>query len=148
MTEGIFLALKVERKGRGEILRHSVQVPDVNVRERVPDEAIADVTRQIIQQFQPCQIILFGSYAYGYPHPGSDVDLLVVMNTSLKETEQAIHISQAIEYHFGLDLIVRTPAKLSERLALGDHFLREIVTKGKILYDEQTDGRVGGKSGG
>jgi predicted nucleotidyltransferase len=141
------LALKVERDNR-KTLRHSVQVPDVNVRERVPDEAIEDVARQIVQHFHPCQIILFGSYAYGRPHPGSDVDLLVVMNTPLKETEQAIRISQAIEYHFGLDLIVRTPAKLSERLALGDHFLREVMTKGKILYDEQIDGRVGRKSGG
>jgi len=53
------------------------------------------------------------------------------MNTSLKESEQAVRICQAIEYHFGLDLIVRTPAELAQRLALGDPFLQEAVKKGK-----------------
>ncbi len=43
----------------------------------VPTEAIDDVVRQIVERFQPQRVILFGSYAYGEPHPGSDVDLLV-----------------------------------------------------------------------
>ena len=33
----------------------------------------------IIREFEPRQIILFGSYAYGAPTEDSDVDLLVVM---------------------------------------------------------------------
>jgi len=63
------------------------------------------------------------------------VDLLVVMETPLKETEQAVRIRQAIGYHFGLDLTVRTPATLAQRLALGDPFLNEVVSKGKVLYE-------------
>jgi hypothetical protein len=63
------------------------------------------------------------------------VDLLVVMDTPLKETEQAVQICQTIEYHFGLDLIVRTPATMARRLALGDPFLREVVDKGKVLHE-------------
>lgn len=78
---------------------------------------------------------MFGSHAYGQPHPGSDVDLLVVMETPLKEAEQAARICQRIDYHFGLDLIVRTPATLTRRLALGDLFLREIVNQGIVLYE-------------
>lgn len=60
------------------------------------------------------------------------------MDTPLKEVEQAIQICQAIEHHFGLDLLVRTPARLEQRLALGDPFLREVLDKGMILY-ERTD---------
>lgn len=105
---------------------------------RVPRESIETVVRQIVERFQPEQIILFGSYAYGRPGPESDVDLLVVMDTPLKEMEQAVRICQAIEYHFGLDLIVRTPATLARRLALGDSFLHEATHKGKVLY-ERTD---------
>jgi predicted nucleotidyltransferase len=37
--------------------------------------------RRIAQELQPEKIILFGSYAYGQPTGGSDVDLLVVMDT-------------------------------------------------------------------
>ncbi len=102
-------------------------------------QVIDAVVQQVVQQFQPEQVILFGSYAYGQPQPHSDVDLLVVMDTPLKETEQATRICQAIEYHFGLDLIVRTPATIARRLALGDVFLQEIINKGKALYERAHD---------
>jgi len=98
-------------------------------------EAIDDVVRQIVERFRPRRIILFGSYAYGEPHPGSDVDMLVVMDVPGKEAEQAVRICQAIDYHFGLDLIVRSPQTLAQRLALGDPFLQEVVSRGKVLYD-------------
>ena len=97
--------------------------------------AVAVVAQQIAERFQPERIILFGSHAYGQPHPGSDVDLLVIMETPLKEAEQATHICQRIDYHFGLDLIVRTPATLTRRLKLGDLFLQEIVNQGIVLYE-------------
>jgi predicted nucleotidyltransferase len=103
--------------------------------QRTPQESIESVVRQIVERFQPEQIILFGSYAYGRPSPGSDVDLLVVMDTPLKEMEQAVRICQSIEYHFGLDLIVRTPATMARRLALGGSFLHEATRKGKVLYE-------------
>jgi predicted nucleotidyltransferase len=117
----------------------TIELSTVETRRRIPQQVIEDTVRQIVRQFQPQRIILFGSYAYGQPRRESDVDLLVVMDTPLKETEQAVHICQTIEYHFGLDLIVRTPATLARRLALGDPFLREVVSQGKVLY-ERTDG--------
>ena len=97
----------------------------------------ADIDRvvdQIVKNFQPQRVILFGSYAYGQPRQASDVDLLVVMQTPLKESEQAFRICREIDYHFGLDLIVRTPETLNQRLRLGDPFLREITDQGKVLY--------------
>lgn len=113
--------------------------PSVEVRRRVPKRAIHDVVRQIVDQFHPQRIILFGSYAYGRPKPESDVDLLVVMPTSLREIEQAVRICQAIEYHFGLDLIVRTPETVTRRLELGDPFLKEVISKGNVLYERARD---------
>ncbi|RLB04005.1 MAG: nucleotidyltransferase domain-containing protein [Deltaproteobacteria bacterium] len=41
-------------------------------------EGISRVVRQIMELFHPQKVILFGSYAYGEPHEGSDLDLLVV----------------------------------------------------------------------
>jgi predicted nucleotidyltransferase len=93
------------------------------------------VAQQIVERFDPERIILFGSHAYGQPGPDSDVDMLVVMDTPLKETEQAVRICQAIDYHFGLDLIVRRPETVARRLALGDSFLAELLNKGKVLYE-------------
>jgi predicted nucleotidyltransferase len=112
-----------------------VKVPPITQRTRIPQEAIDYVVWQIVEKFQPLKIILFGSYSYGMPRPESDVDLLVIMETPLKEIKQEIRICQEIEYHFGLDLLVKTPATLANRLALGDPFLKEIVKKGQVLYE-------------
>jgi predicted nucleotidyltransferase len=113
----------------------STQVLPINIRKRIPQAAIHGVVQQIVEKFHPQRVILFGSYAYGDPRPESDVDLLVVMDTPLKEMEQAVRICEAVDYHFGLDLLVRKPATLAKRLEQGDYFLREIMDKGKILYE-------------
>ena len=106
------------------------------LRERrpIPMQAIRAVVQQIAEKFQPERIILFGSYAYGDPRPESDVDLLVIMDTPLRNREQAVQIARAIEYHFGLDLLVRSPQQLAERLALGDFFLQEVIERGQVCY--------------
>jgi len=119
-----------------EVSMSAVLVPSINNRRRIPKKAIDDVIRQIAEKFKPQKIILFGSYARGNPRPESDVDLLVVMDTSLREVQQEILIQQSLEMDlFGLDLIVQTPRRLQERVTLGDSFLREILRDGKIVYE-------------
>ena len=92
--------------------------------------------KRIAEKFDPERIILFGSYAYGKPHQYSDVDLLVVMKTQERPRAKEIEISRALSPHpFGMDILVRTPQQIEERIPMGDYFLREITTKGKVLYE-------------
>jgi predicted nucleotidyltransferase len=107
----------------------------------VPKRLIRRFARQVAERFRPEKIILFGSHAYGQPHADSDVDILVIMPTR-NELDQTVNICLAVDYEFPLDLLVRTPKNLAWRLTEGDSFLREIVKRGKILY-EKTNGRVG-----
>ena len=116
----------------------ALAVPTIDIRKRIPNSVIRELTRQIAEQFKPQKIILFGSYARGKPRPESDVDLLVVMNTKLREVEQSIKISQQIEVRFGLDLIVYTPKHLRERVKMGDWFLRDVLKEGKVLYESRS----------
>lgn len=116
-----------------------VNVPTIGKRKRIPQKAIDQVVEQIVEKFKPQKIILFGSYARGNPRPESDVDLLVIMDTPLKDVQQAIQICQQIEYRFGLDLIVHTPKYLAERIKMGDWFLRDVVKEGKVLYEAGDD---------
>jgi len=103
---------------------------------RIPMRAIRAVAKQIADKFQPDKIILFGSYAYGKPRPESDVDLLVVMDTSLRSRQQRLEISRALSPRpFPLDVIVHTPQQIQERLEMGDLFLREITSRGKVIYE-------------
>ena len=98
-------------------------------------EQIKQIARAIGRQFNPQKIYLFGSYAHGKPTPDSDMDLLVLMDTPLSNVEQATQIRQAITMPFATDLLVRTPDQLDERLAMGDSFFHEVVTKGIVLYE-------------
>ena len=112
----------------------------------IPLAAIKRFARKIAGKFHPHKIILFGSYAYGKPHNESDVDLLVVMPAS-DVVNMAIRICLAFNRDFSLDLIVRTPKQLEQGLEDNDWFLREIVEKGKVLY-EAKDGDMGAQGRG
>jgi predicted nucleotidyltransferase len=112
----------------------------------IPLAAIRRFARRIAERFHPCKIILFGSYAYGKPHAESDVDLLVVMPAS-DVVNMAIRISLAFEHLFSMDLLVRTPQQMERGVKDNDWFLREIVEKGKVLYEAE-NADVGAKGGG
>src|SRR5258708_11208362 len=105
----------------------------------VPMSAIRKYARRVAEQFNPDRVILFGSYAYGIPTPDSDVDLLVVMPTR-DQFGQAARIAESIDRGFPLDLLVRTPHVLEQRLRWGDGFLGEIVGRGKVLYEKADRG--------
>src|SRR6267154_6708122 len=107
----------------------------------VPMVAIRRFAREVGRRFRPEKIYLFGSRAYGKPHADSDVDILVIM-PARNQLDQAVKIELACDPPFPLDILVRTPTNFQRRLAEGDSLLREIVAKGKILY-EKDDARVG-----
>lgn len=90
----------------------------------------------IVREFAPLQVILFGSHAYGTPTEDSDVDLLVVMDIPESETtRQAGEIWQRIPRRFNMDLLVGSPKEIAYRVSHNDWFLREITEKGEVLYE-------------
>jgi predicted nucleotidyltransferase len=116
-------------------MNDALTVPTIPHRTRIPQIAIQSVVDQIVLNFHPQKIILFGSYAYGTPRPESDVDLMVIMDTQRTSAEQAAQICRKIQYRFGLDLIVCTPTYLAQRIELGDSFFKEITRDGIIFYE-------------
>ena len=96
---------------------------------------IRNFSRRVARQFRPRRIILFGSYAEGQATPDSDVDLLVVLPHRGKAVEKSVEIRLATRPPFPLDLLVRTPQEVRKRLAMGDTFMRDILEKGKVLYE-------------
>jgi predicted nucleotidyltransferase len=112
------------------------QVPPLNERTRIPMKTIRAIAKHIADEFNPEQIILFGSHAYGNPTAWSDVDLLVVMDTPKGELETALAISESLAtLNFRVDIIVRSREVFEKRRKLGDWFLRDIAEKGKVLYE-------------
>ncbi len=102
----------------------------------VPMQDIQRYCDAIATAFKPQRIILFGSHAYGKPTPDSDVDLLVVMRKSRRlwmQTTQKIH--EKVSAGFPVDVLVRDPDFLLDRLREGDCFLTEITSRGRVMYE-------------
>ena len=95
--------------------------------------------QRIAQVYHPRRIILFGSHARGEAGADSDVDLLVVMPHEGSGWRKAADIRQHVHPTFALDLLVRSPEELQQRLAIGDYFMLDIVERGRALYEALDD---------
>jgi len=99
-------------------------------------ETLPAALEKLIEQVQPEKIILFGSYAYGHPTPDSDVDLLVIMETTDPPTERFMKVARLLRPRlFPVDILVYTPQEIEEALEHNNIFIREIYTKGITLYE-------------
>ncbi len=92
------------------------------------------ITRQIVKNYNPEKIILFGSFAYGNPKPSSDIDLLIIKKTNKKRVERIKDVLMKVNSNYPLEPLVYSPEELEERLAIGDFFFEDILKKGKVLY--------------
>lgn len=101
----------------------------------VTEEILAEIVRRLVAALDPEKIILFGSYVYGSPSGDSDVDLLVIMQTTARPVDRYVAVSRAIRPRpFPLDILVKTPDEIARALAKDDRFIQEIVTRGRVLY--------------
>ena len=96
---------------------------------------IEEFGRQIGREFVAERIILFGSYARGAVTDDSDVDLLVIVPFQGKSVDKSVEIRMKLRPWFPVDLLVRTPEEVRQRIEMGDGFMREVVEEGKVLYE-------------
>jgi predicted nucleotidyltransferase len=89
----------------------------------------------IVQEFRPDRVILFGSYSNGTQTSDSDVDLLVELPNAKGGLLEVSQIVRKLKPAFPVDLIVHTPRQVRTRIGQGDFFLRNIVSKGKVVYE-------------
>jgi predicted nucleotidyltransferase len=101
----------------------------------VNNKIISAISKKIVENFSPEKIILFGSSARGTQTKDSDIDLLVIMDSKQRPAKRSMEISKACRPKFiSMDIIVRTPEEIKNRLQIGDYFIKEILEKGKVLY--------------
>lgn len=96
---------------------------------------IEELSQKLVQEFRPLKVVLFGSYAKGIVTPDSDVDLLVILPFGGKSVSKSVEMRLKLRPKFPVDLIVRTPEKVRERLEMDDAFMQEVMEEGKILYE-------------
>jgi len=96
---------------------------------------IEEFGRRVGEEFGAERVILFGSHARGAVRADSDVDILVVGRFEGRSVDKSVEIQMKLRPDFPVDLLVRTPEKIDERIAMGDTFMKEILTEGRVLYE-------------
>jgi predicted nucleotidyltransferase len=98
-------------------------------------DQIQEFSSRPAETFHPLKIVLFGSYAEGTATEDSDVDLLVILPFEGKSVSKSVEMRLKLRPCFPLDLIVRTPENVQERLEMGDSFMMDVLEEGKVLYE-------------
>jgi predicted nucleotidyltransferase len=101
-----------------------------NSKKHIDNVHIRQLSQTIKGKFNPHRIILFGSYGYGVPKKGSDIDLFVIMDTPVPVKRQAFLIRRELKSSIPVDVIVRTPQQVEERLRPGDFFVKKVMKQG------------------
>ena len=100
-------------------------------------QTIQGILTKLLAGYTPQKVILFGSYAYGTPQADSDIDLLIIKETSERHIDRWVTVRRILsdpQRAVPLETFVLTPQEVSRRLAIGDQFLKEILEKGEVLY--------------
>lgn len=115
--------------------------PSAFLRWPSPDEVpgiIDQLTRLLVDEFDPLQVILFGSYARGDANEASDIDLLVVVPDEIEGTRHELGCrgqARLWDIPMPVDSLVRRPSSVKKGREIPNAFERTIYTQGKILYE-------------
>ncbi len=94
------------------------------------------IVQRLVSGFNPEQIFLFGSYAYGEPNEDSDLDLLVIISQSTQPRYR--RASEAYRYLRGIsmptDVIVMTREEVDKKINVRSSLVNRIIHEGIILY--------------
>ena len=100
------------------------------------DTILQEMTRRLVAEFQPTQIFLFGSHAWGQPTEDSDVDLLVIVPSSEKSRmERGLQARRCLRgLNTPKDVLVETQAEVARASSVYATLESEILERGIKLY--------------
>ncbi|MFH1838085.1 MAG: nucleotidyltransferase domain-containing protein [Candidatus Kuenenbacteria bacterium] len=81
-------------------------------------------------------MILFGSCSFGKIKPSSDIDMLIIKKSKKRRIERIQDVLFLIDNDLPFEPLVYTPSEITERLTLGDFFIKNILKTGKIVYEK------------
>ncbi len=102
----------------------------------VTPELLQEATRRLVAEFQPEEVILFGSRAWGKPTADSDVDLLVIVRDSTeKPVKRSIRARRSLsDLPFAKDVLVKTRHEFDRYRNIKASLEHRISEQGQVLY--------------
>lgn len=96
---------------------------------------LKQMVKRLVEQFDPEQIILFGSHARGTATRDSDIDLLVVLPVTGSKRSKQVEMRVALhDFAVPKDIIVATPEEVAARRNIVGTIIRPALREGKVLY--------------
>lgn len=103
--------------------------PELNAR------LLEEIVGRVQAVGDPHRIILFGSRVRGDARPDSDLDLLVIEDSFLPRYKRAVRYLRALVGLFpAKDVVVYTPAEVSEWAHVPNAFVTTALREGRTLY--------------
>lgn len=100
------------------------------------DQLLRTATQRLVAEFQPEQVWLFGSHAWGQPHDDSDVDLLVVVPESdespIRRSQRAHRCLRGLR--MPKDVLVETRQEMDRVKEHENSLENDILSRGRRLY--------------
>jgi predicted nucleotidyltransferase len=102
------------------------------------NKTLEQILTTLITKYQPEKVILFGSMATGNVGEWSDLDLVIIKNTSLPFMKRLKEVALLCMAPVSVDYLVYTHEEFDEMVEQNNHFiLNEIVSRGKVVYERQ-----------
>lgn len=99
------------------------------------EKALHSITDSIIQCCNPDEIVLFGSYAKGNDHPGSDLDILVIGKFMESKYLRVQEMKDLLDqYPIRIDLHLVTPEEIAVESRKPFTFLNTLQSNSISLY--------------
>ena len=96
---------------------------------------IEELGRRVAREFGAERVVLFGSYAVGSPEVDSDIDLLVVAQTSLPPLKRYGAVRRLlVDVPAAFDIIVKTPKEYDRTRSVVNSIVYFAEKTGKVLY--------------
>ena len=87
-----------------------------------------------LRQARPLRVYLFGSWALNEQDELSDLDVVVIMQTTLPFLERAITLARDFPLELGgVDLLVYTPEEWRTMKQDGNAFIETVLENGRII---------------
>ena len=100
--------------------------------------ALDHIMAVLMTRYQPEKVILFGSLAQGTVGEWSDLDLVIIKDTSLPFLQRLKEVALLCLASVSVDYLVYTPAEFAQMITEDNPFIvKEVVQKGKVLYERQ-----------